>query len=123
MPTYDYECSHCGRVFEVFQNMSDDPIEACDHCGGSVRRLIGGGLGIIFKGSGFYVTDNKSGVKAGSRQTAVKEKTSDNSGETGAVKESSSSASQGSGGAGESGKAAAVSGEKAGGTAVKPGKT
>ena len=63
MPTYDYECNQCGRVFEEFQNMSDDPISVCEECGGPVRRLIGGGLGIIFKGSGFYVTDNKSGSK------------------------------------------------------------
>jgi len=122
MPTYDYECSHCGRVFEVFQNMSDDPIEACDHCGGSVRRLIGGGLGIIFKGSGFYVTDNKAGAKkAGSHQTAVKDKTSETAGEGGAVSETSPST--GSGGGAESGKVAAAPLGKSGGTAVKPEKT
>lgn len=74
MPTYDYECNECGRVFEVFQNMSDDPISACEECGGPVRRLIGGGLGIIFKGSGFYVTDNKSGSKNPASKTPAKAK-------------------------------------------------
>ena len=60
MPTYDYECKECGYTFEHFQMMSDQPLTTCPSCGGPVRRLIGGGLGVIFKGSGFYVTDNKS---------------------------------------------------------------
>jgi putative FmdB family regulatory protein len=59
MPTYDYECKSCGASFEIFQSMSDEPVSVCPDCGGAVRRLIGGGAGIIFKGSGFYVTDNK----------------------------------------------------------------
>jgi len=60
MPTYDYQCEGCGRTFEHFQSMSDDPLSQCQECEGSLKRLIGGGLGIIFKGSGFYITDNKS---------------------------------------------------------------
>jgi len=60
MPTYDYKCEKCGKSFEYFQSMSDDPLTVCKECGGSLKRLIGGGLGIIFKGSGFYVTDNKT---------------------------------------------------------------
>ncbi len=60
MPTYDYKCEQCGRTFEYFQSMSDDPLTVCKECSGPLKRLIGGGLGIIFKGSGFYVTDNKS---------------------------------------------------------------
>jgi len=59
MPTYEYECNQCGKHFELFQNMSDDPIQHCPECGGAVRRLIGPGAGIIFKGSGFYETDYK----------------------------------------------------------------
>lgn len=59
MPTYDYQCEGCGRTFEHFQSMNDDPLYECEECNGSLKRLIGGGLGIIFKGSGFYVTDNK----------------------------------------------------------------
>jgi putative FmdB family regulatory protein len=58
MPTYDYECKDCGYEFEHFQRMSDEPLGTCPECGGALRRLIGGGTGIIFKGSGFYVTDN-----------------------------------------------------------------
>lgn len=64
MPTYDYECTSCGHTFEYFQAMSDDPLTECPKCGGKVKRLIGGGLGVIFKGSGFYVTDNRSGKNA-----------------------------------------------------------
>ena len=63
MPTYDYECSQCEAVFEVFQNMSEESITSCRQCGGPVRRLIGGGLGVIFRGSGFYSTDSKTGAQ------------------------------------------------------------
>ena len=59
MPSYDYECKSCGHTFEVFQNMSDPPLNSCPKCRKSVRRLIGGGLGVIFKGSGFYVNDSR----------------------------------------------------------------
>ena len=57
MPTYEYECKSCGHSFEIFQAMSDDPLKDCPECGREVRRLIFGGTGVIFKGSGFYVTD------------------------------------------------------------------
>jgi len=57
MPTYEYECSHCGHAFEAFQKISDAPLEKCPKCSKKVRRLIGKGAGIIFKGSGFYATD------------------------------------------------------------------
>lgn len=59
MPTYEYECKKCGDNFEVFQQMTDTRLKECPKCGGSVRRLIGAGGGIIFKGSGFYATDYK----------------------------------------------------------------
>lgn len=59
MPTYEYECLSCGHVFEQFQNMSDEPLKKCPKCGKKVRRNIGAGAGIIFKGSGFYETDYK----------------------------------------------------------------
>ncbi|MFA7159012.1 MAG: FmdB family zinc ribbon protein [Kiritimatiellia bacterium] len=57
MPTYEYECGQCGHVFEMFQNMSDKVLDKCPKCGGRIKRLIGRGAGIIFKGSGFYATD------------------------------------------------------------------
>ncbi|MBN1675192.1 MAG: zinc ribbon domain-containing protein [Kiritimatiellae bacterium] len=52
MPTYEYECENCGHRFEQFQNMSEAPLKTCPECGQAVRRLIGTGAGIIFKGSG-----------------------------------------------------------------------
>ena len=64
MPTYDYRCKECGITFELFQRMSDDPIKECIECGGEVKRLIGGGLKPIFKGSGFYETDYKTKSKS-----------------------------------------------------------
>ena len=63
MPTYEYECKSCLHTFEAFQAMSDEPIKICPQCGKEVRRLIFGGTGVIFKGSGFYVTDKKSSAK------------------------------------------------------------
>jgi putative FmdB family regulatory protein len=60
MPTYEYECNSCGHNFEAFQNMSDEPVGECPECGGKVKRLLGKGAGIIFKGSGFYATDYKN---------------------------------------------------------------
>jgi putative FmdB family regulatory protein len=57
MPTYDYKCKECGCRFERRQKMSDQPIEVCPQCDGKVERLISGGAGVIFKGSGFYETD------------------------------------------------------------------
>jgi putative FmdB family regulatory protein len=69
MPTYEYECAECGYRFEVFQNMSDAPVQECEKCKGDVRRLIFGGTGVIFKGSGFYVTDNKGKSKVPAADT------------------------------------------------------
>jgi putative FmdB family regulatory protein len=57
MPTYEYECKSCGYSFEVFQSMKDEPLKVCPECGKEIRRLITGGSGVIFKGSGFYSTD------------------------------------------------------------------
>jgi putative FmdB family regulatory protein len=60
MPTYDYECTKCGERFELFQRMTDPPRRRCPKCRGAVRRLIGAGAGLIFKGSGFHITDYRS---------------------------------------------------------------
>ncbi|MBN2811525.1 MAG: FmdB family transcriptional regulator [Spirochaetales bacterium] len=58
MPTYDYACDSCGNRFEVFQKMSDQPVNTCPSCGKAVRRVLSGGVGISFKGSGFYKNDS-----------------------------------------------------------------
>lgn len=62
MPTYEYVCSKCDSEFEAFQSMKDAPLTTCPECGkkGGVKRKIGGGAGLIFKGTGFYITDYKS---------------------------------------------------------------
>ncbi|NQT94758.1 MAG: zinc ribbon domain-containing protein [Lentisphaerae bacterium] len=60
MPTYEYECTRCGHVFEQFHSMTDKRRKRCPKCRGGVRKLIGAGAGILFKGSGFYQTDYRS---------------------------------------------------------------
>jgi len=61
MPTYDYECQECGHEFEQFQNITAKSLRKCPECGKlALKRLIGTGAGIIFKGSGFYETDYRS---------------------------------------------------------------
>jgi putative FmdB family regulatory protein len=60
MPTYEYECRKCGRVFDRFQKISDPPLKRCPECRGVVKRRIGTGAGLLFKGSGFYITDYRS---------------------------------------------------------------
>lgn len=60
MPTYEYECNDCNHSFDVFQNIADERLTNCPKCKkGKVTRIISGGAGIIFKGSGFYVNDYK----------------------------------------------------------------
>ena len=71
MPTYDYECVECGHRFEAFQSMSDEPLKECEHCKGPVKRLISGGTGIIFKGSGFYVNDSNKASKKSTQATNI----------------------------------------------------
>jgi putative FmdB family regulatory protein len=63
MPTYEYACRNCGSHLEVVQSFSDDPLTACPHCGGALRKVFGS-IGITFKGSGFYKTDSRTGSSA-----------------------------------------------------------
>ena len=61
MPTYNYRCLACKKNFSIFQNMNDSPISDCEYCkGGKLEKIISGGSGLIFKGSGFYLTDYKN---------------------------------------------------------------
>jgi len=80
MPTYEYECKSCGYVFEQFQSMTEKPLQTCPECEGKVKRIIGAGAGIIFKGSGFYETDYKKKSPSSSDSfttSADKDKSSD----------------------------------------------
>jgi putative FmdB family regulatory protein len=72
MPTYEYKCKHCKHRFEALQSMTAEPLKRCPECGRrGLQRLIGSGVGVIFKGSGFYGTDYKRGSSAkGSSDTA-----------------------------------------------------
>ena len=80
MPTYDYLCKKCNHSFEHFQSMSDKHLKKCPKCNGPVRRLVSGGSGLIFKGSGFYLTDYvknpKSEKKTVSKDNKESSKTS-----------------------------------------------
>lgn len=60
MPTYQYECQKCAHRFEAFQAITAPPLETCPECRGAIVRLISGGAGFLFKGSGFYITDYRS---------------------------------------------------------------
>ncbi len=60
MPTYSYRCTKCSHEFEEFQSITASPITFCPECEGLVERIITGGAGLIFKGSGFYITDYRN---------------------------------------------------------------
>ena len=84
MPTYDYECAKCGHTFEVFQAMSEEPKKRCPECRGKVQRLISGGAGLLFKGSGFYATDYRSeGYKSAAKADKPAPASSSTSGDKG----------------------------------------
>ena len=71
MPNYDYKCDKCDEIFEVFQSMNDPKLTDCpqENCDGKVKRLLGTGGAVIFKGSGFYQTDYRSeSYKAGEKK-------------------------------------------------------
>jgi len=77
MPTYDYICNDCNKMHEYFQSMSDNPLTKCPDCKkNSLRRIISGGTGLIFKGSGYYLTDykNKKNKKMDTKDNTVKKK-------------------------------------------------
>ena len=59
MPTYEYLCLKCGTRFDRLQSITEAPLKKCESCGGKVERQIGSGAGLIFKGTGFYITDYK----------------------------------------------------------------
>jgi putative FmdB family regulatory protein len=99
MPTYEYRCEKCNQNFEMFQSMKDDALQVCPqaHCRmetwgqGKVKRLLGAGAGLIFKGSGFYITDyrSQSYSEAAKKESSSKESSSKESG--GAKTDSSAS--------------------------------
>lgn len=108
MPTYEYRCPKCGHDFEKFQRMSDEPVAECPNCGTAAERRLSGGAGLLFKGSGFYITDYRSesyrkaaGSDSGGSGSS---KSESGSGESKSSK-SSGDSSSGSSGSGSSSKA------------------
>ncbi|MGH8018624.1 MAG: FmdB family zinc ribbon protein [Opitutaceae bacterium] len=102
MPTYEYACRSCAEVFDVYQSMRDAPLTSCPKCGKpGLKRLIGRGAGIIFKGSGFYETDYK---RAGQKSEAGATK-AESGGESKGGSTSAAESSKGS----DSGKSSASS--------------
>ena len=76
MPTYTYQCDSCGHGFEAVQRFADDPLSECPQCGASIRRVIQP-VGVVFKGSGWYITDSRpkssgEGGDSASASTAAK---------------------------------------------------
>ncbi len=93
MPTYEYRCPN-GHEFEQFQRMSDPPVATCPVCGAQAERLLSAGAGLLFKGSGFYITDYRS---ESYKKAAEKEKGGSSGSSSGAKSEGGSGASSGSG--------------------------
>ena len=108
MPTYEYECSKCKRVFEIRQRISEPPLTTCDRCGGSVRRLLAPAP-FILKGGGWYVTDYPSE----SRKQALKSESSASTGAQSSTGDGSSSSSSGDSGGGSSNGAGSTDSAKA----------
>lgn len=99
MPTYEYRCEK-GHEFEVFQRMSEPPVEKCIHCGAHAERLLSAGGGLLFKGSGFYITDYRSDkykkAAAADKAPASDSKSGDASSKSGDSSAKSSDPSSGS---------------------------
>ena len=99
MPTYEYECPRCPRVFEVKQRITEPALETCDRCGGPIHRLLSAAP-FILKGEGWYVTDYPSESRKKAKESTSKESTSKES--TSKESTSKESASKGDGGSAES---------------------
>ena len=79
MPTYDYICNNCEKMYEYFQSMSDEPKKECPDCKkNTLRRVVSGGTGLIFKGSGYYLTDYKNKKTQSSENKKSNKKKKDN---------------------------------------------
>jgi putative FmdB family regulatory protein len=97
VPTYEYVCASCGNHFDTVQSFSDPPLERCEICGGQLRRVFHP-AGILFKGSGFYSTDNRRAGSGGGKakpgeKSEKSERTSDRSGDKSASQKASNSSS------------------------------
>jgi putative FmdB family regulatory protein len=97
VPTYQYACTECGEQLEKVQKFSDDPLTVCPNCNGRLRKVFSP-VGIVFKGSGFYRTDSRSGPVAGGKDGAGKDGAGQDGGKDSKEKADSGSKSESSGG-------------------------
>ena len=93
MPTYEYACTSCGEHLEVVQSFKDDPLTECAVCGGELRKVFAP-IGVVFKGSGFYKTDSRSG--SGSKAASSDSSSKASGGDTGTSSAPSSDSSKAS---------------------------
>lgn len=99
MPTYHYRCTQCQFEYEEFQRITDPPLETCPRCKGKPERVISGGAGLLFKGDGFYITDNRSeGYKKEAKKDAPKSDVKPTESKSGDSSKKSSDSSKKSGG-------------------------
>ncbi|NKY55746.1 FmdB family zinc ribbon protein [Nocardia flavorosea] len=97
MPTYSYACTQCDNRFDIVQSFTDDALTVCSECSGALRKLFNS-VGIVFKGSGFYRTDSRSGASSASEPAKSDSSSSSGSSDSGSASSSSSSSSSGSSG-------------------------
>ncbi len=76
MPTYSYKCTECDNQFDIVQSFADDALTVCSECGGKLRKVFNS-VGVVFKGSGFYRTDSRSGGKADTTAKPAESKPAD----------------------------------------------
>lgn len=109
MPTYEYVCRDCNEHLEVVQSFRDDPLATCGKCGGSLRKVFTP-AGIIFKGSGFYSTDNRTSQPTGSSASSGGSGDSSGSSDSDSAGSESSGSSDSASGSSDSGSGASESG-------------
>jgi putative FmdB family regulatory protein len=112
VPTYQYACTECGEQLEKVQKFSDDPLTVCPSCSGRLRKVFSP-VGIVFKGSGFYRTDSRSGSNGPLNGKDGKDKTESGSKPDSSSSDKSDSSSAKSGGSGSSGKDSSTSSSSA----------
>ena len=95
MPTYQYACTECGHSFEQFQSFSEDALTVCPQCDGKLRKLFNA-VGVVFKGSGFYRTDSRSGSSSSTPAASSTSSSSTSSSSTSSTSSASSSSSSSS---------------------------
>ena len=119
MPTYEYRCDNCATNFDFVQSFTDDPLTECPTCGSPVRKVFGS-VGIVFKGSGFYKTDSRSGGSDGASASVTSESSTPASTESGSGGKDPSSGGKESGGKeSSSGKKDSSGGKDSGGKSDK----